>query len=464
MDMKDAEIHVKWGQPSDDIDSGVSERHHGRSKIVRRGFVLFMVTFLLFWYHAPMVHWIHASSANHLKYEEANKSQGQQEWPQLCRPIESTRSLSFDYNNLSQFELLEKFQDDSPESSNGRFTGTLQLLLAREEQESEITVDVAIAASDAVISESVQTEVTDSSLKINLPRHWGRGIISDSCLKINVSIFIRPGLVLEDLVLDLDTSRVEIPSTLDFKVNKSKIDLHAGGLDATPFFTSRETRINLGAGSVTGEYSLYDLLQIQTHTGSVTVNVLPQEADDGKPLPAVLSIGSDAGSVHAAYPPLGTPIPSRHYFTTVWNHQGSINGNYIHGFKTTLESNSGSITADVLPYLVRDFNSTLHTRTDVGAQRINVLSPYNAVGTKIKGLASSHLTHAASLTIEYPPEWEGLLEGRTGVGTLTLRGDVKVIKEGGVGPVGGYVLAEKGDGDSEMKFRTNAGSAYIEMK
>lgn len=391
-------------------------------------------------------------------------AQGQQDWPQLCRPIESTRSLSFDYSNLSHFEFLEKFQHNSSESSSGRFIGSLQLLPAREGQESDITIDVAISASDAIISESVQTEVTDSSLKINLPRRWGRGIKSDSCLKVNVSIFVRPGLVLEDLVLDLDTSRVEIPSTLDFKVNESKIDLHAGGLDATPFFTSRETRINLGAGSVTGEYSLYDLLQIQTHAGSVTVNVLPQEADDEKPVPAVLSIGSDAGSVHAAYPPLGTPIPNRQYCTTVWSHQGSIHGNYIHGIKTTLESNSGSITADILPYIVKDFSSILHTRTDAGAQRINIFSPYNAVGTKIKGLTSSHLTHAASLTIEYPPEWEGLIEGRTGVGTLTLRGDVKVIKEGGVGPVGGYVLAEKGNGDSEMKFRTNAGSAYVEMK
>lgn len=342
--------------------------------------------------------------------------------------------------------------------------GTLQLLPAREGQASDITIDVAIAASDAFIAESVQTDVTETSLKINLPRHWGRGIVSNSCLRVNVSIFIQPGLILEELLLDIDASRVEIPSELDLKVDTSKIDLHAGGLDATPFFTSRETHINLGAGSVTGEYSLYDLLQIQTHSGSVNVNVLPQKADDEKPVPAILSIGSDAGSVHAAYPPLGTPIPNRQYCTTVWSHQGSINGNYIHGIKTTLESNSGSITANILPYIVKDFNSILHTRTDAGAQRINILSPYNAVGTKIKGLTSSHLTHAASLTIEYPPEWEGRIEGRTGVGRLTLRGDVKVIKEGGVGPVGGYVLAEKGNGDSKMEFRTNAGSAFVEMK
>lgn len=47
---------------------------------------------------------------------------------------------------------------------------------------------------------------------------------------------------------------------------------------------------------------------------------------------------------------------------------------------------------------------------------------------------------------------------------MTLRGDVRVIKEGGVGPVGGYVLAERGDGDCGMKFRTSAGSAFVEMK
>lgn len=390
-------------------------------------------------------------------------SQHRQGWPQLCRNIESTRDLSFDYNNLSHFEFLEKFEHDSSKSSNGRFIGNLQLLPARKGQDTDIKVHVTIAASDAILADSIQAQRTESSLKINLSRHWNRGIISGSCLKVNVSIFVRPGLVLEDLLLELDASRVDIPSLLDLQVGSSKIDLHAGNLDADPFFTSRETHINLGAGSVTGEYSLYDILQIQTHAGSVTVNVLPQEADDATPVPAILTIGSDVGSVHAAYPPLGTPIPKRDYRTRVCSHQGSINGNYIHGLKTTLESNAGSITADILPYIVQGYDSMLHTRTDAGAQNINILSPYNAGGTKISGLTSSHLTHAASLTIEYPPEWEGLIEGRTGIGALTLRGDVKIIKEGGVGPVGGYVLAQKGDGNSEMKFRTSAGSAFIEM-
>ncbi|KAE9963606.1 hypothetical protein EG328_011250 [Venturia inaequalis] len=103
---------------------------------------------------------------------------------------------------------------------------------------------------------------------------------------------------------------------------------------------------------------------------------------------------------------------------------------------------SSSITADILPYIVKDLSSILHTRTDSGAQRIKVLSPYNAVRTKSKDLTS-------------------LL--RVSPSIIRLR-DVKVIKEGGVGPVGGYILAEKGNGDSKMYVRTNAGSAFVEMK
>jgi hypothetical protein len=373
--------------------------------------------------------------------------------------------LKFDYHDLAHFEFFEKFEDKEARSSNGRFIGTLELLPAPQDQTSDIRLEVSISASDSILSESVQTETTKSSLKINLPRSWGRGAMLESCLRVNVSMFVRPGLVMEHLLLDLDVSKVQIPSAVDLNVtNTTRINVHAGGLDATPFFSSRETRIDVGAGSVTGEYSLFDLLQIQTHAGSVTVNVIPKEADKEKPVPAVLTIGSDAGSVHAAFPPPGTGIPKREYHTTAWSHQGSINGNYIHGLNTTLESNAGSITADILPYAADSYESILHTRTDAGAQRINLLSPYTNAGTKIGGLTSSHLTHAASLTIEYPPEWEGQIEGRTGVGALTLRGDVRIIKEGGVGPVGGYVLAEKGDGKSEMKFRTSAGSAFVEMK
>lgn len=66
MDTKDVEIGVKWSQPSEDVESGVSERHHGRSGIATKWLALSIVAFLMFWCYAPMTNWIHASSANRL--------------------------------------------------------------------------------------------------------------------------------------------------------------------------------------------------------------------------------------------------------------------------------------------------------------------------------------------------------------------------------------------------------------
>jgi hypothetical protein len=361
--------------------------------------------------------------------------------------------------------LFEESDNSRRRSSNGKFFVTFELLPALQNQASDIKVEVAISASDSILSESVQTEITKSSLKINLPRPWDRDPMSESCMRVNVSMFVRPKLVMENLLLDLDESRMHIPSPVDLIItNATRILLSKGGLDATPFFTSRETRIEVGAGSVTGEYPLFDLLQIQTHAGSVTINIIPQEVDKTNPLPAVLSIKSSLGSIHTAFPPPGTSIiPTRDYHTTVHSHRGSITGTYIHGSQTLLSSTAGSITTDILPYTASAYNSTLHTFTTAGSQNINLLSPYISPGRVLSSLTSKHITHAASLDIAYPSEWEGHIEGSTAVGALTLRGEVRIIKEGGLGPVGRYVVAEKGDGRSEMEFRTGAGSAFVEM-
>jgi len=272
-------------------------------------------------------------------------------------------------------------------------------------------------------------------------------------------------LVSKWMVLASNLSSIYIPQELDLTItNTTQIRLDSGSLTANPFFTSRETRIDVNAGSVHGEYGLYDLLSVHTKAGSVKIDVIPKPADKETPLPAEFIAGSQTGSVHVAFPPPGTEIPEREYHTTASSHYGSVSGNFIHGVKTILTTNAGSITAQLLPYAANAYSSILETRTDTGGQRIELLSPYVDAKCLIKRLSSTHYTHASSLKLKYPSEWEGSIHGHTGAGSLTLRGkDVKIIEEGG-GPVGHYVSAEKGNGNSTMDFRTDFGSAHVDME
>lgn len=62
MDEKDSERNAKWNQPFMDLE-GVREERNGHSWIAWRGFALFVVAFLVFWYEAPLAGWISVSSA-----------------------------------------------------------------------------------------------------------------------------------------------------------------------------------------------------------------------------------------------------------------------------------------------------------------------------------------------------------------------------------------------------------------
>jgi len=242
-----------------------------------------------------------------------------------------------------------------------------------------------------------------------------------------------------------------------FVSNRTKIHLKNGRIVSPQFLSSRETYIEVDSSSISGSYYLYDLLSIKTKSGSVSIDIDPKPV--GRvPAPAVFVLNSRSGSVDVQYPASGTNIPSRDYRTTIISQDGSISGRYLHGTNTVVESRSASIGIEVLPYAADDNPSTLHTKSRSGSSKIEVLSPYLNFRSPIKRLSSTHIAESGQLVLTYPDEWEGKLSGQTTSGSLNLRGSaLRVIERGSRGG-GHYIVAEKGDGESTMKFNTRSGS------
>jgi len=181
-----------------------------------------------------------------------------------------------------------------------------------------------------------------------------------------------------------------------------------------------------------------------------------KKADKDYPKPAELVVHSQSGSVSVKVS--GLDIPKREYRTNVISKGGSIHGSYIHGKQTIIESSSGSIGVDILPYSANDYESTLFTKSNSGSQKITVLSPYFNPGTSIARLKSTHIGSSGQLQLKYPQEWEGRISGQTSSGSLTLKGrNVEIIKFGSRGG-GKYVIAKKGEGDSALQFDIHSGS------
>jgi hypothetical protein len=394
--------------------------------------------------------------------------------------MKSSRSFKFQFKKLHNFKFLEEFNiyqntsltndfnnngsEFSTATAAGRsFIGHVQILDAPEDQKFDLVISVTTNATNDFLTENIKQETTDSSVTLSLPSPFGYDETA-GCLAVNVSMYFRRNLTLENLIISPMMSNVEFLQDIGLVVSDTTgIDIKAGWLNAKPFPASRKTQINVSAGGVRGEYPLYDVLWINSQAGSVRVHVIPKPIDEENPAPAELRVYADAGSIDIAFPPPNITIPDRDYFTDIKTARGSVTGNYIHGKDTSLVTGAGRIAAKVLPFLDdtdTSRNSTFHTATDAGIQDIELLSPYKNAGVPIRNLTSTHVTALGGLKVRYPSEWEGFIDGKTTMGSLALDGKgVKIIEAGSVGLTGRYVQAKKGEGDSSMIFRSEIGGA-----
>jgi hypothetical protein len=346
------------------------------------------------------------------------------------------------------------------ENKQRGFIGTIQMHPAPEDQPFDLVVSVSINATNAFLAEHVDYDTTESSLSLNLPSPWNDDSHS-GCLLVEVSMYFRQNLTLKQLSITSDISDIEVLPNLGLRVGVTNILLKLGTLIAHPFIASRITYISVDAGTVKGEYGLYDVLSITTKAGSIEADILPKPVDEDHPALAIFSAFAGAGSIDVAFPPANTKIPERDYLTVVKTHHGSIKGCYIHGTNTSLSTVTGSITAKILPFITDlSVSSSLSTTTETGRQDIEILSPYN--GKPITNLTSKHLTALANLKITCPDEWEGFIDAKTNLGGVGLEGSrLTVVEEGSIGLVGHYIKAERGDGDSKMVVRSAVGTAKV---
>jgi hypothetical protein len=212
----------------------------------------------------------------------------------------------------------------------------------------------------------------------------------------------------------------------------------------------REHRQREKSHSITGTYQLYDLLDLSTTSGTISITVEVQPGDK----PAVLRLSTTSGSVNVRMVPtsgeggwffwkkpkdttnLEEKVQNlgRVFQTEISTKSGSASGSVVHGNggSTTISTGSGSISISVYPVGVsgNDPLSTLTTSAGSGSQNIRILSPssvpgYRTTTSAIRALKVAHTTTGSgSISAIYPDEWEGQLHIVTrGSGSINAGGD-----------------------------------------
>ena len=255
--------------------------------------------------------------------------------------------------------------------------------------------------------------------------------------------------------------------------------------DAPPYDTvfpthpSRQIIRKETSHSITGSFPLYDLLDLSTRSGSISITVIPHPVAPGAHpnTPAVLRLSASSGSVLVRIDDKYLKGLGKHghgdggarervFETYIRTKSGSVTGKILQsaGGRTQIQARSGSVFVDVIPVNLGPTSneSTIETVTSSGSTNLRLLSPpldATAGGETITNLTAIHRSDGSgSLHISYPSEWEGSVHALSkGRGSVSVRGDGLLV----AGPGIREKTARRGNGGKVEVLTKGSGSIYF---
>jgi hypothetical protein len=357
-----------------------------------------------------------------------------------------------------------------------------------------ITFDVWLTEPGITYRVEMDTEI--QALKVVTPEFADLSTPGDHCLSIEITLWIPPNVSFETILVEATSLSIRFMDDVDFHVSQqSHIETYSGDIcfpsknlssiegskspGIPPGFSSREIVVASSSGDIRGIFYLYDLVNIETDSGDITIMVLPQPKSDGRPNIAQLTLGAASGNIHCRYP-IGdaAKIPGRDYRTSVGTHTGRISGDYVIGTEAIFKVITGDLNLIALPTIFE--KSTFKTETNGGSTAVLVLEPLirqrtqsppadfidigqdgpylihppevspiesDALATSPKifrptltNLTSSHNCGSGEMRIHYPSEWEGQITASSMSGN-----GVRLIKDSRKNWVYHEVIALKGE-------------------
>ena len=195
-------------------------------------------------------------------------------------------------------------------------------------------------------------------------------------------------------------------------------------------------------------------------SGSIDIDVVPKDADENNVQPAILRLSSKSGSIRALTSTIS--VPARDYQATLKSLNGGIDATLLHGSHTSLRTLNGHINADLYPYGHNDSRTDINTHCKSGSTDITVHSSLSHFNDPINKLYSEHHGLSGSVSLWYPAQWQGMIEGSTLSGSIDIDWDgVKVVRDDKRGWIKRTVEAVRGEGESQLTFSTKSGSLNL---
>ncbi|KAI9852575.1 MAG: hypothetical protein M1830_006783 [Pleopsidium flavum] len=389
---------------------------------------------------------------------------------EMCSSAAFIETASFGFENPRDFQFLQVVSagNDRETGYNVQTLGEVRIRPAVDHMESNIRVDLELHVSDRSLVNLTKIETSEGTLIMNTPLRVSG--LNQPCLSIVATIWITPGLALGNMEIGTQNLGIQFYPLLEYTIRDTTyISSVAGSVHMTPPVSkiySRKTIIETTSSSIRGAFPLYDLLSLTSQSGSMRVDVDPQEAAKVAPAPASFIASSASGSIEAYYPidRAVSEIPDRDYRVAVKTSSAAIRGDYLHGSSTSLRSSSGSVEAILAPYGPVTQATNILTETQSASTRLTVLSSLTSPYTPMRNFYSSHKLASGSLRLHFPSTWEGEIEGWSMSGSLRIAWEgVRIIKDGrDWNGAWRRLIAVKGNGQGKIKFESMSGSMELE--
>ena len=405
--------------------------------------------------------------------------------PKVCPGAVHAGSASFSFRNPGVWCFVEGIRDTSTTPATSYIgihtTGEIHFRPTQDHLENNIRVDVEMQSTESELIKMVKWSTDEEALLFNSPRRIQKdsALSVNPCLYISTTVWVAPGTTLEHLVVDSESLSVTFHEGLSFSADRVEILTLPGHVSMPDHDAShtaieyREIDIVVDSGSVSGSYSLYDLLSVKVRSGSINIDIKLEEAAEGSPKPATLKLNGISGSIRVKVlessvsternDDLRRPIvPNRDYQTWITSTSGSTDVDLIHGSYTQLHSQSGSIRAILTPYGDPRISTYTEAKSLSGEINLQVRSSISYPGVPLRSFNGNYEARTGSLKIEYPSEWQGRMEGSVMSGSVKIIwAGLKIIRDSRVGYVWRVIKGVKGEGESTFSFRSASGSVDL---
>lgn len=296
-------------------------------------------------------------------------------WPSRCGKEYNVKTEEYDFGTPKELNIQEAVHQ--LDGSYKRVSGWIHIVPAPAGQApGTIQGKLSYAVSPSVDVNSVRHSQTATGISIgdpSFPDGFDGIRRGSACLGMSVVLYVAAGATVNTLNVASTHMGMQIHGGADLTVTDStSISLTTGTLDSAAL-NSQETYLKTISGSISGMYSLQHLLSVKTKSGSVNINVEPKEAAQGDLAAAVFMIDTLSGSIRADVN--RKHIPERNYQTYINSTVGSVDGTFIHGSRTEINSIAGFVTADILPFKSGDYQSEIFSHTHSGQTSLTLRTP-----------------------------------------------------------------------------------------